>query len=145
MIREPMGRQLLMTIAVADNENNSYLYQLVMNQKEYKNICLQENKKNIARVRNCPDITILNSLSGLLVVFSNGLFVVFLSLCLFVFLSFCFFVFLSFCPFVFLSFVFLSFLSRHHPDQMSEGSQVSKVTLCVKILKWQSVSESVSQ
>ena len=109
MIREPMGRQLLMTIAVADNENNSYLYQLVMNQKEYKNICLQENKKNIARVRNCPDITILNSLSGLLVVFSNGLFVVFLfvflSLCLFVFLFFCFFVFLPFCLSVFCLFV----------------------------------------
>ena len=26
-------------------------------------------------------------------------------------------------------------------DQMSEGSQVSKVTLCFQILKWQSVSE----
>ena len=28
------------------------------------------------------------------------------------------------------------FFSPHHSDQMSEGSQVSKVTLCVKILKW---------
>ena len=28
---------------------------------------------------------------------------------------------------------------------MSKGSQVSKVTLCVKILKWQSVSESVTK
>ena len=29
------------------------------------------------------------------------------------------------------------FCSAHHCDQMSEESQVSKVTLCVKILKWQ--------
>ena len=28
------------------------------------------------------------------------------------------------------------FSSEHFFDQMSEGSQVSKVTLCVKILKW---------
>ena len=28
------------------------------------------------------------------------------------------------------------FFSAHHPDQMSDGSQVSKVTLCVEILKW---------
>ena len=27
---------------------------------------------------------------------------------------------------------------KNHFDQMSEGSQVSKVTLCVEILKWQS-------
>ena len=27
---------------------------------------------------------------------------------------------------------------------MSEGSQVSKVTLCFKILKWQSVTESLT-
>ena len=54
MIREPMGRQLLMTIAVADNENNSYLYQLVMNQKEYKNICLQENKKKHRKSAKLP-------------------------------------------------------------------------------------------
>ena len=83
---------------------------------------------------------------------SFGLFL-FLSCCVFVFLSFsnfCLFAFLSFCIFVllpFLSFchvVFLSlcnfwifvFLSRHHADQMSEGSQISKVTLCVKIQKW---------
>ena len=30
------------------------------------------------------------------------------------------------------------FFSAHQSDQMSEGSQVSKVTLCVEILKWQS-------
>ena len=34
------------------------------------------------------------------------------------------------------------FFSPHHPDQMSEGSQVSKVTLCVKILKWQSPTKT---
>ena len=33
------------------------------------------------------------------------------------------------------------FLSGHHFDQMSEGSQVSKVALCVEILKWQWVSD----
>ena len=27
-------------------------------------------------------------------------------------------------------------MEKNHPDQMYEGSQVSKVTLCVKILKW---------
>ena len=44
--------------------------------------------KNIARVRNCPDVTI-----------SNSLFLVFIFLffCLFVFLSFCLVVLLSFC------------------------------------------------
>ena len=55
-----------------------------------------------------------------------------------------------FCVFVFLCFVFLSFccfvfLSGYHCDQMSEGSEVSKVTLCVKILKWHSPSQSLSQ
>ena len=33
------------------------------------------------------------------------------------------------------------FLSRHHADQKSEGAQVSKVTLCVKILKCQSPTD----
>ena len=52
-------------------------------------------------------------------------------------LSFCnvfFFVFLSFCDFDFLNFLSNSFvfLSRHHADQMSEGSQVSKLTVSVK-------------
>ena len=94
--------------------------------------------KNIARVQNCPDVTILNSLSVLCLFvffpFCLFIFVVFLYFCLFVFLSVCLFclfvsfVFLSFCLFVFLSFCLDS-------DQMSEGSQVSKVTLCVKILK----------
>ena len=51
--------------------------------------------KNIARVRNCPDITILNSLFGLFVLLSVHLFV-FLSFCLFIFLSFS-----SLCLFVF--------------------------------------------
>ena len=37
------------------------------------------------------------------------------------------------------------FLSRHHSDQMSEGFQTFKVTLCVKILKWQSVSDDDEQ
>ena len=70
-------------------------------------------------------------------------------LSLFVFVSPCLlvFVFLSLCLFVFL--VFLSHCisvsqSRHHSDQMSEVSQVSKITLCVQILKWQWVRVSVS-
>ena len=29
----------------------------------------------------------------------------------------------------------------HHSDKMSQWSQVPKVTLCVEILKWQSVSQ----
>ena len=37
--------------------------------------------------------------------------------------------------FVFFSFSFFVFLSRHNSDQMSEGSQVSKVAVCVQILK----------
>ena len=60
------------------------------------------------------------------------------------------------CPlnenFFFFLFVFLSvslclfiFLSRHHSDQMSEGSKVSKVTLCVEILKWRWVTESLTK
>ena len=36
---------------------------------------------------------------------------------------------------------FQFFFSPHYPDQMSEGYQVSKVTLCVKILKWHSISK----
>ena len=43
----------------------------------------------------------------------------------------------------FLVFVF-SLLSRCHADQMSEGSQVPKVTLCFKILMWWSVTESLT-
>ena len=41
---------------------------------------------------------------------------------------------LGFCL-VFWSIVLFVFLSRRHSDQMSEGSQVSKVTLYVQILK----------
>ena len=66
----------------------------------------------------------------------------------FVFLwSFCLFVFLSFCGlFVFLFFCLFVFLSWHHSDQMSEGSQVSKVTLCDQILnlKWHPVTDNQS-
>ena len=32
-------------------------------------------------------------------------------------------------------FFFQFFFSTHHPDQMLEGSRVSKVTICVRILK----------
>ena len=67
------------------------------------------------------------------------------------FLSFCFvwlvvFLFcclLSCCLFVFLLFFFF-FLSGPHSDKMSKRSQVSKVTLCVEILQWQSVTESLT-
>ena len=106
------------------------------------------------------------------VFFSFGIFVflpfghfVFLSFChfvfsscyLFVLLYFCIFIFLYFflgfvvllfclfvsCLFVFVSFcLFASFFSRHFADQMSEGPEVSKVTLCVKILKWHPVTQS---
>ena len=41
----------------------------------------------------------------------------------------------------FFSFCLSVFLSRLHPNQMSEGSHVSKDTLCVEILKCQSVSD----
>ena len=37
--------------------------------------------------------------------------------------------------FSFVLFCFFVFLSRHNSDQMSEGSQVSKVAVCVQILK----------
>ena len=40
---------------------------------------------------------------------------------------------------------FQLFFAPHYSDQMSEGSQVSKVTLCVKILKWHPPNQSVSQ
>ena len=65
--------------------------------------------ENIARVRNCPDVTILISLFRLCLR-SFCLFVI-LSCCLFVILSFCHFVFLSFCLFVFLSFCLFVILS----------------------------------
>ena len=86
------------------------------------------NLENIARVRNCPDVTILISLFGL---------------CL---QSFCLFDILYFCHFVFFFFLLcLCLFVRHLADKMSEGSQVSrmaKVTLCVKIQKWQSVTDA---
>ena len=66
-----------------------------------RNAPKQTNIQKNSRVRDCPDITISNSMC----------------------------VALSIRPFV--------FLCSHHSDQMSEESQVSKVTLCVQILKWQ--------
>ena len=96
--------------------------------------------KNLARVWNCPKFTILN------------LVFVFLSFCLlfkdkkekrktiplcrFLFLCFCIFVlFLSFCLCVVKTFFVFVFFPGHHGDQMSEGPQFWKVTLCVEILK----------
>ena len=70
---------------------------------------------------------------------------VFLYFCIFVFLSFYLSVFLSFCLFVLLSFCLFVFLSRHHSDQMPEGSEVSKVALCAKILKWHSLTHQWSR
>ena len=52
---------------------------------------------------------------------------------------------LSFCLFVLLSLFLFVILSVHHAVQMSEGSEVSKVSLCVNILKWQSVTDSVTK
>ena len=52
------------------------------------------------------------------------------------------FVFLSFWLFVFLAFGLFVFFCLSVSDQMSEGYQSFKVTLCVKILKWQSVSDN---
>ena len=103
-------------------------------------------KEKIPRVRNCPDVTILNSLFGLCLsffcLFILLSFSLFDSFCLFVFLSFCIFYLFVFLPFCL--FVFLSFLSFCLDITMSEGSQISKVTLCVKIQKWHWVSQSVS-
>ena len=62
---------------------------------------------------------------------------VFLTFCVFVIL--CFLSFLGFCNFDFLAFLLFVFLPSHHCDQMSEGSQVSNVTLCAEILKWHSM------
>ena len=88
--------------------------------------------QNNARVQNCPVVTISNTLFGLCLSFWP------FSFCIFVFLSFfVFFVFLSFCLFVFLSFCLFVFLSYITLIKCLKGSQVSKVTLCVKILKWQ--------
>ena len=86
-------------------------------------------------MRNCPDVARLSSLFNLRLLY----------FCLFVILSFYLFVFLSFYLFVFLSFCLFVFSSWQHSDQMSEGFQVSKVSLCVKILKWQSLTHWVSE
>ena len=65
--------------------------------------------ENIARVQNCPDVTMLNSLLGLcLFVFSVVFHVVFIFL---IFLSFCLVVFSYFCRYVILSFYYVVFLS----------------------------------
>ena len=103
----------------------------VSNNHTHKMICLGKQRimqctnawmvKNIARVRNCPDVAIVNSLCGP-------------CRCVFV-------LFLSFCNFVFYFFIFLS---SHHSDQMSEGSLVPKAILCAEILKWHWVSDWLS-
>ena len=77
-------------------------------------VCTRVQDRNIASVRNCPDIRISNSLFGsfVFVVLSFRHFVV-LSFFLCVFLSFCFFVFssiLAFCLFASFSFVCVFFL-----------------------------------
>ena len=82
----------------------------------------KKEEEIVAKTQTYPHIMISNCHFGL---------------CLSVFLPFCTFVFLFFCLFV--------FSSRHSSDQMSEGSQVSKVTLCVKILKWRSVTDPVTK
>ena len=104
------------------------------------------NIKNIARVSFCLFVFLpFLFLSFCLFTFlSLCLFFVFWPFCLFVLLSFTLFVFYSFCLLLFLSFCLLLFLSKHYSDQLSKGPQVSKVTLCVQILKWRSVSESVT-
>ena len=57
----------------------------------------KKNKENIARVQNCPDVTIFNSLFGLCQL-SFCLFCLFVFFILFIFVFFCLFsVFLSFC------------------------------------------------
>ena len=61
----------------------------------------------------------------------------------FILLPFCFVC--LFCIVVFFVSLPFVFLSWNLSDQMSEGSEVSNVTLCVKILKWQWVSQWVSE
>ena len=65
-----------------------------------------------------------------------------LQISFFAFLSFLSF--FSFCLFVCLCFCVFVLLSSHHSDQMPEGSQVSKDTLCVQILKWRSLTDSLT-
>ena len=82
--------------------------------------------KNITRVRNCPDITILNSLFGILVFLSCCIF------CLFVLLYFCLFAFLSFCISslsVFCSFArfgIFVFLVSFHKERNRQKNQKKK-------------------
>ena len=45
--------------------------------------------------------------------------------------------------FNFVQFFSSSFLPTFYSEQMSEGSEVSKVTLCVKFLKWHPLTDSV--
>ena len=78
--------------------------------KMVMNIMMVSHMENSARVRNCPDITILNSLS-----------------------VFCLFL-------LFVFFFLFVFLCGHHIDQISDRPQVSKVTLCFQIIKWHSVT-----
>ena len=98
--------------------------------------------KNIARVRNCADVSILNSLFVLLLLsFCIFDFFAFLSFCV---LAFCiFFVFLSsnFLPFFCCLFLSFCLFVRNHSDYMSEGSQISKVALYVPIQKWYWLTE----
>ena len=127
---------------------------------------VQISKQNIARVRNCPDVTLfLVFVSENFCLFVFHLFVnlsfvlssfclifcclfcpfyLLCFLCLFVFLSLCLFVFLPFCNFVILFFCLFDLLSFRlfvTLIKVSEGSQVSKGTICVKILKWLSLTE----
>ena len=68
-------------------------FQRKLSDKTFELQTSSKEEENIARVQNCPDIKMWNSL-----------------------------------------FVFLSF---RHSNQMSGGSQISNVTLCVEVLKWQ--------
>ena len=82
--------------------------------------------KNIARVQNCPDITILNSLFGILVFLSCCIF------CLFVLLYFCLFAFLSFCIsslsvfWSFARFGIFVFLVSFHKERNRQKNQKKK-------------------
>ena len=83
--------------------------------------CLSPNIENIARVQNCPDITISNFPFGLclLAFLYSCLFncFVFLSFCLLVFFVFLYLVLLPFCLFV---------NSRHHSDQILKDVKSQK-------------------
>ena len=79
-------------------------------------IFILNNAQNIAKVRNCPDITIIYSC----------------------FILFVFSFILSFWSIHIVLYCYLFvFLSSHHADQICEGSQVSYFTPCVQILNWQ--------